>query len=367
MSTEGILKISDLITVFETRNQYKISDDLKETIIYSDFIHLNQLNDIKNQIYNHISFIGNYSNLFSVECSELKNKNTTLENAINYVYLDKQLNTNEFTPNHTPHSFPCKYVKNLNDVFNGMVKQLDYYILLNTNDEKLQNNVYAYHKTYSKEKDTNYIFLVLIGKIINPTPYKQEQVLQFETKYNLKLSSEIKTYLQQTLKIFGLEIDKKKQIYYVNLNGTDDLYTNLHKTFNINEFSNIKSFSFDLENYRKPLQNIWEKSILEELNETDLNKHNKIMKELKIKNENFLNGFMKIGTVENQKFLYSELNQDLVLELYVLLNVSEEDKELEGSVWFHQLSDPGNATNKDLNYLPIRKMLHIGKIYQFSN
>ena len=241
------------------------------------------------------------------------------------------------------------------------------YILLNTNDEKLQNNVYAYHKTYSKEKDTNYIFLVLIGKIINPTPYKQEQVLQFETKYNLKLSSEIKTYLQQTLKIFGLEIDKKKQIYYVNLNGTDDLYTNLHKTFNINEFSNIKSFSFDLENYRKPLQNIWEKSILEELNETDLNKHNKIMKELKIKNENFLNGFMKIGTVENQKFLYSELNQDLVLELYVLLNVSEEDKELEGSVWFHQLSDPGNATNKDLNYLPIRKMLHIGKIYQFSN
>ena len=70
---------------------------------------------------------------------------------------------------------------------------------------------------------------------------------------------------------------------------------------------------------------------------------------------------------ENQKFLFSELNQDLVLELYLLLNVEDKDKEIEGTIWFHQLSDPGNATNKDLNYLPIRKMVKIGKIYEIIN
>jgi len=161
------------------------------------------------------------------------------------------------------------------------------------------------------------------------------------------------------LKIFGLEIDNKKKIYYLNLKGNDDLYKNLDKVFNND------NDSFSLENYRKPLQTLWEKSILEELSEDDLNQYEKIREELKVKNKNFLNGFMRIGTVENQKFLFSELNQDLVLELYLLLNV--EDKEVEGTVWFHQLSDPGNATNKDLNYLPIRKMVKIGKIYEIVN
>ena len=346
---------------FETINEYTLPEYLKETVTFSNFIHVNQLNDIKNQIYNHVSFIGNYTDLFNTEHKQLKYENKVLTNEINFVYLDKQLNTNEFKPNHTPFKFQSKYVQNLDDVFNGMVKQNDYYILLNTSNEELRYNVYVYNKNYSKEADTNYIFLVLIGKIINPTPYKKEDVVTFENKYNLKLTDQLKTHFEHSLKIFGLEIDNKKKIYYLNLKGNDDLYTNLDKVFNND------NDSFSLENYRKPLQILWEKSILEELNEDDLNQYTQIREELEIKNKNFLNGFMRIGTLENQKFLFSELNQDLVLELYLLLNVDNKDKELEGTIWFHQLSDPGNATNKDLNYLPIRKMVKIGKIYEIIN
>jgi hypothetical protein len=39
------------------------------------------------------------------------------------------------------------------------------------------------------------------------------------------------------------------------------------------------------------------------------------------------------------------------LELYLLLNVSEEQKdELEGTIWVYQLSDPGDSNNKDIHY-----------------
>jgi hypothetical protein len=117
------LKIS-----FETINEYTLPEYLKETVTFSNFIHVNQLNDIKNQIYNHITFIGNYTDLFNTEHKQLKYENKVLTNDINFVYLDKELNTNEFKPNHTPFKFQSKYVQNLDDVFNGMVKQNDYYI-----------------------------------------------------------------------------------------------------------------------------------------------------------------------------------------------------------------------------------------------
>jgi hypothetical protein len=86
-----------------------------------------------------------------------------------------------------------------------------------------------------------------------------------------------------------------------------------------------------------------------------------------LESNNFLNGFMKIGTIDNQKFNFSEFNQDLVLELYLLLNVSTEQKEeLEGTLWVYQLSDPGDSNNKDIHYLPIRKMCNLGKIYKLN-
>ena len=88
---------------------------------------------------------------------------------------------------------------------------------------------------------------------------------------------------------------------------------------------------------------------------------------IELDSNNFLNGFMKIGTIDNQKFNFSELNQDLVLELYLLLNVSAEQKEeLEGTLWVYQLSDPGDSNNKDIHYLPIRKMFNLGKIYKLN-
>ena len=352
----------NLLNLFEKHNNFVLSDYLKQAILYSNLITLNQLNDIKNQEFNHISFIGNYSDLLGKSFPNLKNENTIVEDKLNFVYLNKDLNVSEFKPNHTPYSFPCKYVENFESLLSGMVLCNDYYVLINSANKKLELNVYAYTKGHVN--DCEYYFLVFIGKIINPLPYKKEEITNFMTKYNLNLSENFINYLENSVKIFGLEMDKIKRIYYLNLN--DELDPTVHNSL-LKPFNKLNKNQFDLEEYRKPLLQFWEKMILnEETNEDNFNLQ-KLRNEIKFKTENFLNGFMKIGTIENQKFKFSELNQDLVLELYLLLNVSEEDKDLEGTIWVYQLSDPGNSINKDVHYLPITKMFKIGNISNFNN
>jgi len=352
-------QIKDFIQEFETVNQFQLPSELKEAFVYSDLIHLNQTNDIKNQEFNHISFIGKYSELLADNEIKLKIKNECVEDKLNFIYLNKNIEGNDFQPVHTPFRFPFKYMENLDDVYNGMIKYKDYYVLLNTSNKDLELNVYAYTK--NKIQDIDYIFLVSIGKIINPLPYTEEQVLNFQSKYNLNLSNELKNYLTKSMKTFGLQMNDSKKIYYINLEG--NLETTLSKSFDRTD-----KLKYDLENYRKPLMAFWEKTILNEMtNEEVLNdeSYKNIKKEVKEKADNFLNGFMKIGVIENERYKFSELNQDLVIELYLLLNVN--DDELKDTIWVYQLADPGNSNSNDIHYLPIRKMINIGKIYNINN
>ena len=126
----------------------------------------------------------------------------------------------------------------------------DYYILVNTNDDNLRYNVYTYTK--GTTEDCDYYFFVLIGKIINPTAYTKDEVGNFLTKYDLSISPELTDHFEKGLKIFFLEIDKIKKIYYLNLNGGDDLYTHLNKPFDkarfIEQYINQKKILKKLKN-----------------------------------------------------------------------------------------------------------------------
>jgi hypothetical protein len=354
------MSLDTLIETFENKNEYKLSEYIKEGVQMSNLIHLNQINDIKNQEFNHIAFIGNFNEALAQDFPQLKFTNTIIVDELNHVYVNEKLNIGTFKPNHTPYSFKCSFVKNLDDVFNGMIKIKDYYILLNTNNKNVELNVYAHTKGSTPNCD--YIFMVLIGKVINPKPYTLEEVNNFKRNFKLNLSDNLTNYLTLAPKIFGLTVEDKNRLYTINLNGNSNLYENIQIKFNRKDFNN-----FDLEGYRKPLMNFWEKLILNEFSSEDQKAYDSLKEEITNSEKNFLNGFMKIGTIDNQKYLFSELNQDLILELYLLVNIpSELNSILEGTVWVYQLSDPGNCTNKDMNYLPIRKMQNIGKIYNFN-
>ena len=358
------MDISLLINDFEKNNNYQLPTYLKEAAVFNKMIHLNQFNDIKNQEFNHICFIGDYNEIFSGKHDLLKNVNSVFRNLKNQVFLSKDLNKDTFKPTHTPYSFPCKFVNSFDEVLNGFIKHNQYYILINTEDNDIKFNVYTMNKNHCKDTNTDYLFFVLLGKIINPSPYTLEEINLFEQKYELKLNDEIKNYLTNTPKILTLTIEKAMKIFNINLNEPNllisDLYSNLKNKFN----KEIKE-SYDLEHFRKPLLKLWERSILNDDNDTTINDDLSIIRQnIQKEKENFLNGFLKIGTIENENYknigFDTNKNINLVVELYMLLN-SEHNQ---GTLWIYQFGDSGTADISDIHYLPITRIFKIGSIFR---
>jgi hypothetical protein len=341
--------INSAISDFEKLNEYVLPDELKSSLILSDLVHLNQLNDIKNEEFNHICFIGNYSKLLrKKEKNEfLKNKNTVFRDLKNQIFLTKDYNQDEYKPIHTPYSFPCKVVSSFDDVYNGFIIHEQYYILLNTDDNTLKYNVYVLNK------NEDYLFFVLIGKIISPVSHSLEEVCNFEQKYNLKLNDRIKEFLTTQMKIITLNIDGKQKIFHLNLSGNPELYKYLNKPFN------KKVESYDLEEFRKPLLKLWQRNILGENVDDEVEVLRAIIADSE---EQFLDGFVKIGILENESyknFSIVKKEHNLIVELYMLLN-SENNQ---GSIWIYHVNEPGNANFSDINYLPIKRMFKIGSIF----
>jgi hypothetical protein len=347
--------IKSTISDFEKLNEYVLPDELKTSLVVNDLIHLNQLNDIKNEEFNHICFIGKYSKLLrnQEKYEFLKNKNIVFRDLKNQIFLTKDLNKDEFKPVHTPYSFSCKVVSSFDDVYNGFIIHEQYYILLNTDDNELKYNVYIINKNICKETNADYLFFVLIGKIVSPVSYSLEELCSFEQKYNLKLNEQIKEFMSTQAKILTLNIDGKQKIFHLNLNGNPELYTHLSKPF-----SN-KGESYDLEQFRKPLLKLWQRNIIGENVDDEVQVLRAIIADSE---EQFLDGFMKIGTLENENFKnYGIVKREhnLIVEVYMLLN-SENDQ---GSIWIYHVNEPGNANFSDINYLPIKRMFKIGSIF----
>jgi hypothetical protein len=347
--------IKSTINDFEKLNEYVLPDELKSSLVLNDFIHLNQLNDIKNEEFNHICFIGKYSKLIrnQEKYEFLKNKNVVFRDLKNQIFLTKDLNKDEFKPIHTPYSFPCKVVSSFDDVYNGFITYEQYYILLNTDNNELKYNVYIINKNHCKETNADYLFFVLIGKIVSPVSYSLEELCSFEQKYNLKLNEQIKQFITTQMRVLTLNIDGKQKIFHLNLNGNPELYTHLSKPF-----SN-KGESYDLEQFRKPLLKLWQRNIIGENVDDEVEVIRAIIADSE---QQFLDGFMKIGTLENENFKnYGIVKREhnLLVELYMLLN-SENDQ---GSIWIYHVNEPGNSEFSDINYLPIKRMFKIGSIF----
>jgi len=344
----------DYLKNFEFINNYQLPDYLKSASAYNDLIHLNQLNDIKNEEFNHICYIGNYSTILQTKQESLKNKNSVFRNFKNQVFLTKNLGKEEFKPVHTPFSFPCKIVSSFDDVYNGLIIFDTYYILVNTDDDNLRYNVYSLTKNTCKDTKCEYLFFVLLGKIVNPVPYLESEVEDFENKYNLKLDENIKSYLTTQAKTIVLKIDNIQKIFYFNLNSGEE-YLGRQSLLRDEEES------FDLENFRKPLFKLWEKNLLdEEVKEEEVLT---IRKNINDKIEHFFDGFLKIGTLVNENYknigILEKTEHKLVVEVYILLNCSQK---LKGSLWIYQIDEPGNATINEVHYLQRTKFFKIGTI-----
>jgi hypothetical protein len=73
--------ISKLTIIKDGEKKSSTSEKIEETI-----------NAIKNQEFNHSSFIGKYSELLADNEIKLKNKNECVEDKLNFIYLNKNIN-----------------------------------------------------------------------------------------------------------------------------------------------------------------------------------------------------------------------------------------------------------------------------------
>ena len=188
---------------------------LKESVLFSDFVHMVQLQDILGQQFNQITLIGNYSKILKEQQQNIYNINTTMKSSVTSLFLNKKVDTDKFRPNHTSTYYNYTVVDNFNELFNGMIKCNDFYILVNTENEDIKYSVYAIAKEKSFHTiGVEYCCFVFIGKIINPSPYSMEELEIFEKFNNFTLSSKVKEYLSTHPKIYYFNLTKK--ILYYN-------------------------------------------------------------------------------------------------------------------------------------------------------
>jgi hypothetical protein len=334
---------------------YQLPLFLQECVLYSDLVHMVQLNDLKNQRFNHITFIGKYSEILTQQNDNIYKMNQVVKSQLTSIYLEKKIENEHLRPNHSIYGYKYNLIENKDDVLNGMLKCGDFYVLVNTMNEKEKFNVYAYTSEKSNHvPDCYYQCLVFIGKIINPAPYKIEDIEIFEKTNNITFNDKFKHFLTTQPKICGLNNETGKKLFYINLFGNNP---KLNKKFTRTEEK------YDIEEFRPRLNKIWEKQLLDEkYNSEEDEEYNIIMHQLEELNNEFLNGFIKIGTILDETNKGSQLTADTVIELFMLINA---EPELQGTLWIFELKDDGSGkTNDDINYLPIQNMTKIGCVYK---
>ena len=329
--------------------KYELPSLMKQSVLFSDFVHMVQLQDIMGQQFNQITLIGNYSKILREQQNNIYSINTMIKANLTSLFLNKKGAHNKFRPNHTTNYFEYEVVDDFKQLFNGMIKCNDFYILVNTENENIQYNVYAMAKEKSVHTpDIEYCCFVFIGKLINPAPYTKEEIELFEKINTLSLSSKVKEYLLVHPKIYYLYLTKK--IYFINLFGN---FGKLSVKFNNNENN------YSLEHFRPLLNEMFEKQIIEP--NFDFSKdesYQKIIANLENETNNFYNGFMKIGTIVDE----THQNLNVKVEIYLLLN---SDEEHQGTVWINEnMPDPTDKTDDFINYLPFKDMKKVTSLFK---
>lgn len=325
---------------------YELPTLLKESVEFSDFIHMVQLQDILENKYNHITFIGNYSTILKNQNESIYKMNKHLTEDTCCLFLNEKTQVDKFRPNHTKNYYKYQTCDDFSQLYNGMLKCNDFYILTNTDNENLKYNVYAVTEATSVHSPVKYCCFVFIGKVINPAPYTRDQVEIFEKLNNLSLSVKVKEYLTAKPKVYYSKITNK--LYFINLFGN---FPNL-----MNKFSRTEE-SYDVEHFRPLLNELYENQLLDESYdcEKDTN-YQKIMDDLKSELNHFYDGFIKLGTI-----LHDEKENTLV-DYYLLLN-SDEDNQ--GTIWINEnLPDPNGKDDNFINFLPVKNMKKKDRLFE---
>jgi hypothetical protein len=89
---------------------YELPSLMKQSVLFSDFIHMVQLQDIMGQQFNQITLIGNYSKILKQQQNNIYSINKTMKPNLTSLFLNKKADYNKFRPNHTTNYFEYEVV-----------------------------------------------------------------------------------------------------------------------------------------------------------------------------------------------------------------------------------------------------------------
>jgi len=289
----------NVIDMHKTNSRFLSTDNKFSEICKEDYFVIRQHSDIiDNGIFDQLAILGkepiNY--ILSQPNPLLKYKNDIIEDKYFQLFISRdEYELNKDTFNGEEEGFNYRVVDNYNLVFRGFMRTENYYILANSNLDSYQvyvlldNTCGKYFCNNSNKKIVFYGF-INIGHLINPRPYKFEEILNFEEKVGFTLPMEIRKYILEN-SIFRLE----NQIFQMDLTNYSPK-TLIPSNFKSKNLSNLK--------------------ILTELRKDPNNQ------ELLKSNQDFINslenGFMYLGLKDIVKLPDNSVKQET--RYYILVN-----------------------------------------------
>lgn len=294
----------------------KFQDILKS----SQVLMMNQVADIiEDNKFDHVSFLGRtpvsdvIANLFPIAGQT----NSVIEDKYTQLFITRKIFEENYEVFMGKEGGNYVIVEDYSDVFAGLVRCDEYFILANSSI--IQNKFPVYTLLNSTEhdsltvnsKDTKFEFygLVRLGYLINPRGYTNEELDTFESEMGFKLKQDVRTYVSKT-SILKYE----NRLFHINLNA--DTYlpsrkTRLQLKFAYSGEKTISNMKF-LARY---------KALTDSSNTSE---YSKVLAEEAEHMSNLENGFLYLGSLKRQMLL---INDQVYLKsdkkVFLLLNYDD--------------------------------------------
>jgi hypothetical protein len=291
----------------------KFQDILKS----SQFLMMNQVADIiEDNKFDHISFLGRIpvsdviANIFPIAGQT----NTVIEDKYTQLFITKKIFDENYELFMDKQGGNYVIVNDYSEVFAGMVRCEEYFVLANSSIIQNKFPVYALINSLeqanltvnSQDKKFEFYGLVRLGYLINPRGYTDDELDSYESEMGFKLRQDIRSYVKSTS---ILKYDTR--LFHINLDTSTYLpsrRTRLEMKFAYPGEKTVTNIKF-LARYKAATEPL---------------EYSKVLADEAEHMGNIENGFLYLGSIKRQMLLINDqvhLKSDK--KLFLLLNYDD--------------------------------------------
>jgi len=302
----------------DNQNKFQyFNEKFQDILKSSQILMMNQVADIiEDNKFDHVSFLGRspvtdiISNIFPM-AGQI---NTVIQDKYTQLFITKKIFDENYEVFMGKDGGNYVIVNDYSEVFAGMVRSDEYFILANSSIIQNKFPVYALINSLEQanltvnSQDTKFEFygLVRLGYLINPRGYTEEELNYFESEIGFKLKQDIRSYVKST-SILKYE----SRLFHINLDPSTYLpsrRTRLEMKFAYPGEKTISNIKF-LSRYKAA---------------KEPQEYAKVLADEAEHMGNMENGFLHLGSIKRQMLLINDqvhLKSDK--KVFLLLNYED--------------------------------------------